>query len=318
MNMKSNTAKEIKSEELSYARTVIHDKVEGHLAMILNATFGSNLVKNNDRRAMKVEKTSKSENDYYTHDLKITYDDDRSNTVALIEVKTTRSNKRSLKEIVDQIFEHNREQLYSTTQLAKKSDSTWCFVIAIYRDDPLHIYKRFNEDDYNILIMFGRDEREYSYHYYYSFAQLEDTIRYYQTLFSWLSNDLVFKIDERSFPERPEWAVFPKSQLHDELKLTYEKPKKKKKRMNIVIDEDQANALRLFCSQKKSAREVAEFLGVSKGALTKWRKDPSNPNHDLLIEVLGEVRKHQTKAIQLVEPKLSFFQRLKQLFLNRN
>ena len=42
MNMTSNTVKNIKSEELRNARTVIHDKVEGHLAMILNATFVGN------------------------------------------------------------------------------------------------------------------------------------------------------------------------------------------------------------------------------------------------------------------------------------
>ena len=315
--MKSNTAKEIKSEELSYARTVIHDKVEGHLAMILNATFGSNLVKNSERRPMKIEKTSKSENDYYTHDLKVTYDDDRNDTVALIEVKTTRSKKRSLKEIVDSIFEHNRIQLWNTTQLALKHNAIWCFFIAIYRDEPLDIYKRFNEDDYNILIMFGRDQVEYSYHYYYSFAQLEDTVRYYQTLFNWLSSELVFKIEERSFHEQPKWTVFPKSQLHDELKLTYEQSKKGRK--NSVIDESQANALRSFCSQKKTVQEVAEFLEVSTWTVYHWRKNPNNPNHELLIEVLGEIKKRQTKAIQqVIKPKLSLFQRLKQLFLNRN
>jgi hypothetical protein len=317
MNSTIKSTKTMKSEELKNARTIIHDKVEGHLAMILNAAFGSNLVKNNDRRAMKVEKTSQSENDYYTHDLKVTYDDDRSDTVALIEIKTTRSKKRTLKAIVDSIFQHNEAQLWNTTQLALKHNSLWCFVIAIYRDNPLKIHQKFNEDDYNVLVMFGRNQQEYSYHYYYSFAQLEDTIRYYKTLFGWLSSDLVFRIAERSFFENPEWTTFPKSQLHNELKLTYEKPKKRKRK--IVIDEDQANALRSFCSQKRQVKEVAEFLQVSTWTVTNWRKDPSNPNYEILIEVLGEVERRRSRAIQQAEkpkpkPKLSFFQRLKQLF----
>ena len=98
-------------EELQNARTIIHDKVEGYLAMILNAEFGSNLVKNKKRRPLKIEKTSQAERDCYTHDLKVTYDDDRDNTVALIEIKTTRSQDRTLTQIAKSIFKENENQL---------------------------------------------------------------------------------------------------------------------------------------------------------------------------------------------------------------
>lgn len=292
-------------EELQDARTIIHDKVEGHLAMILNAAYGSNVIKNRERRPLKIEKTSKAENDFHTHDLKATYDDDRNTTVALIEIKTTLSKKRTLNDIVNQVFTENGNQLFNTTQLAIKQSCLWCFVIAIYRDDPLKIHKRFSEDDYNILVMFGRDSTEYSYHYYYSFAQLEDTIRYYKTLFSWLDSDLVFKIEEKkSFHEVPTWTTFPKSQLSEELNLTYEQSKKK--RMNIVIDEDQANALRLFCSEKRTLQEVADFLKVHIRTVCTWRSNPNNPNSRLLIEVLGEPkRRKKTKEIaqEIITPE---------------
>jgi len=296
-------------EELQDARTIIHDKVEGHLAMILNAAYGSNVIKNRERRPLKIEKTSKAENDFHTHDLKATYDDDRNTTVALIEIKTTLSKKRTLNDIVNQIFIENGNQLFSTTQLAIKQSCLWCFVIAIYRDDPLKIHKRFNEDDYNILVMFGHDSIEYSYHYYYSFAQLEDTIRYYKTLSSWLNSDLVFKIEEeKSFHEVPVWTTFPKSQLSEELNLTYDETIKdeisltddetKRSRKKIVINEEQANALRFFCSQKRrTIQEVADFLKIHRNTVGAWRSDSNNPNHDLLIEVLGDIKKRNTKEI---------------------
>jgi len=287
-------------EELQNARTIIHDKVEGYLAMILNAEFGSNLVKNKKRRPLKIEKTSQAERDCYTHDLKVTYDDDRDNTVALIEIKTTRSQDRTLTQIAKSIFKENENQLLGTAQLASDQKCLWCFVIAIYRDDPLKIHKRFNENDYNVLVMYGRDRQEYSYHYYYSFSQLESSIEFYSNIFSFFNLEKTFDFPV-VFKETPNWND---ETTQEEFKLTCNETKRSRKK--IVINEEQSNALRSFCSQKRrTIQEVADFLKIHRRTVGLWRSDSSNPNHDLLIEVLGDIKKRKTKEIvqEIITPE---------------
>lgn len=309
------------TNDLRAMRTIIHDKVEGRFMMILNAAYSSNKFKESDEPSLKCEKTSLSELDFM-YDLKTTLDSNRSEYRLLTEIKTTmRKQGETLNDIAQRVFKKNQYQFNALSREAQRLSGfnqsgrcLWSIVIGVYRKSPKSIFEAFNDDDYNLLIMYGADSNNYAYHFYHSFAQLEFSVRFYKSLNSWLNDQTVYNFESMKFDDTLGWQAFPKNEFPDQgLKLDFEeiepKPMKRpKRRHKIIIDEELANRAREFCKEKPRKNiEIAEFLNISYQSLSRWRNNPDNPNHSLIKELAGEADpKHKKKKDPVIEPIENF------------
>ena len=305
------------TNDLRAMRTIIHDKVEGRFQMILNAAYSSSQFKGSEEPSLKCEKTSLSELDF-TYDLKTTLDSNRNEYRLLTEIKTTmRRQGETLNDIANRVFKNYKDQFnrlikasQNLTQNNKNGQCLWSIVVGIYRKNPKSIYEAFNDDDYNLLILYGVDSINYAYHFYHSFAQLEFNVRYYKSLNSWLNDQTLYNFESMKFDDILGWQAFPKNEFpNQELKLDFQeiesKPMKRpKRRHKIIIDEELANQAREFCKEKSRKNiEIAEFLNISHNSLNRWRNNPDNPNHSLMIELAGEMNpKYKKKKDPVIEP----------------